>query len=481
VSAPANDNFANATILNPAAGSHSLAGLTTRDATFQVGEPVLSIAGTPPIQNQSVWFKLIPTDGILKWRVNNLACDGNVCTENHLLYGIGKGITTLADATNVNMQVGTWPTGASNPYRSIPVRSGEVWTWAVESYKSAAGNYGFNDQTYFFDFDTIFTSYPWQPIAEGGNTLYAALAGGDVSVSDLYTIDLDTGQQTSLGSLGLAVTGLSIHPGTGDMYGVTGNSFSPLRRLIRIDNYLTGPPSVTNIGSLGSTALGDIAFRSDGVLFGWSGNGKLWTVNLATGAATQVGSSTLSGAFGASIDFVGSTLYGLVHGDNGNVYTINQATGVATPGAALSGAPFAFDDCPFAAGAVSPNEQKFYAIDNDYGTGAALVTVDRSTGVVDTTGILFDNAVDAICWYTGDPVVTEAPTSVNTTTAIFHAEVNPQGVSSDAYFEYGLTLAYGETTPTQAIGSGVQQVAVQQLVTGLRPGRTYHVRAVRNP
>lgn len=81
-----------------------------------------------------------------------------------------------------------------------------------------------------------------------------------------------------------------------------------------------------------------------------------------------------------------------------------------------------------------------------------------------------------------DPdVVTNAPTGVLTTSATFDADVNPEGVASTVAFEYGLTTAYGSTTASQSIGSGSSPVAVTQFVDGLRPGRRYHVRAVRTP
>lgn len=82
---------------------------------------------------------------------------------------------------------------------------------------------------------------------------------------------------------------------------------------------------------------------------------------------------------------------------------------------------------------------------------------------------------------TVSPVQTEAPSGVTTTSATFEAEVNPEGVSSTVAFEYGYTTSYGSTTPSQAIGSGSSLVPVSQLVSGLRPGRTYHYRAVRTP
>lgn len=160
---------------------------------------------------------------------------------------------------------------------------------------------------------------------------------------------------------------------------------------------------------------------------------------------------------------------------------------------------------------VNAREYKFYAYDwgafsdspaNVFGTGASLTftcvftaapTLDFigelafvgvSSSEDDSTRLFSPGVAGA--GSPGNPngdenVVTEAPTGVETTSATFEAEVNPEGISSTVAFEYGYTTSYGSTTGSQPIGSGSSPVAVTQFVDGLRPGRTYHVRAVRTP
>lgn len=82
---------------------------------------------------------------------------------------------------------------------------------------------------------------------------------------------------------------------------------------------------------------------------------------------------------------------------------------------------------------------------------------------------------------TVEPVQIDPPTPLGQTTATLRGSVNPEGVSSTAHFEYGLTIAYGQQTAPQAIGAGTTLVDVEADVTGLEPGRTYHARAVRTP
>jgi len=76
-------------------------------------------------------------------------------------------------------------------------------------------------------------------------------------------------------------------------------------------------------------------------------------------------------------------------------------------------------------------------------------------------------------------VYTGAVTAPGQDEAEFNGFVNPNGLATTYYFEYGLTTAYGsQTTPTGA-GSGTSTVPIQQLlVTGLQTNVTYHVRLV---
>src|SRR5439155_12602591 len=46
------------------------------------------------------------------------------------------------------------------------------------------------------------------------------------------------------------------------------------------------------------------------------------------------------------------------------------------------------------------------------------------------------------------------------------------------WFEWGSTLAYGNSTAPQSVGSSTNEVAVNAALTGLTPGVTYHYRCV---
>jgi hypothetical protein len=66
------------------------------------------------------------------------------------------------------------------------------------------------------------------------------------------------------------------------------------------------------------------------------------------------------------------------------------------------------------------------------------------------------------------------------TTATVNATVNPVGYDTEFQFEYGITPSYGSKAPAGfvAIGNGTDQVAIEQQLTGLQSGVTYHYRLV---
>jgi DNA-binding beta-propeller fold protein YncE len=72
--------------------------------------------------------------------------------------------------------------------------------------------------------------------------------------------------------------------------------------------------------------------------------------------------------------------------------------------------------------------------------------------------------------------ITGTASGVKGTEATLKGTVNPEGLTSKYYFEYGTTKSYGTKTAEVSAGSGVANVAASQLVTGLTPSTTYHYR-----
>ncbi len=75
-------------------------------------------------------------------------------------------------------------------------------------------------------------------------------------------------------------------------------------------------------------------------------------------------------------------------------------------------------------------------------------------------------------------VTTGAATDVTQTSAILNGTVNPNGESTNYYFEYGADTSYGSTTESTSAGSGTTDVSVSVEITGLTSGTTYHFRLV---
>jgi hypothetical protein len=75
-------------------------------------------------------------------------------------------------------------------------------------------------------------------------------------------------------------------------------------------------------------------------------------------------------------------------------------------------------------------------------------------------------------------VTTDAATTITQTGATLNGTINPNGGATKRRFEYGLTAAYGSTSPDAAIGAGSSGVPVSFVVTGTQCNTLYHYRAV---
>jgi hypothetical protein len=75
-------------------------------------------------------------------------------------------------------------------------------------------------------------------------------------------------------------------------------------------------------------------------------------------------------------------------------------------------------------------------------------------------------------------VVTGSVTQVATTSVVLPGTVNPNGLSTSYYFQYGSSPSYSSRTPATSTGSGTATVPVSASVTGLNPLSVYHYRLV---
>ena len=66
---------------------------------------------------------------------------------------------------------------------------------------------------------------------------------------------------------------------------------------------------------------------------------------------------------------------------------------------------------------------------------------------------------------------------VRGTTGQLNGVINPNGLETSYFFQYGPTVAYGSQTKSVAVGKGVKTIKVGQSVTGLLPGYHYRIAA----
>ena len=69
-------------------------------------------------------------------------------------------------------------------------------------------------------------------------------------------------------------------------------------------------------------------------------------------------------------------------------------------------------------------------------------------------------------------------TYLTSNSAQLNGAVNPNGLSTTFYFQWGITAAYGNVTSTQSAGSGTGVIAVSANLSGLTAGVVYHYRLV---
>ncbi|MDQ2980776.1 MAG: PASTA domain-containing protein [Actinomycetota bacterium] len=112
------------------------------------------------------------------------------------------------------------------------------------------------------------------------------------------------------------------------------------------------------------------------------------------------------------------------------------------------------------------------ALDKVPATGANCTATDQRS-VTRPRG----TACDIGAYEVAPPVVTTGVASKRKArSATVAGTVNPSSRATTVQFDFGLTAAYGDTTPTQTVAGGITDVAVSANLTGLLPGRTYHYR-----
>jgi phosphodiesterase/alkaline phosphatase D-like protein len=73
------------------------------------------------------------------------------------------------------------------------------------------------------------------------------------------------------------------------------------------------------------------------------------------------------------------------------------------------------------------------------------------------------------------------PSLITDTYALLSGVLNPGGVATVYWFQWGKTTAYGQATPVTPAGNGAADVPVDVSLDTLKPGTTYHYRLWAKP
>ena len=267
----------------------------------------------------------------------------------------------------------------------------------------------------------------------------------------------------------------------------------------------TGP--ATAIGSTTATVTGSVVP---------GGQATTWYVQYGT--STAYGSQTAKGSAGSGTIAVsitsnlvdlkpGATYHYRVVATNGSGTTHGSDavfTTLVPPGATTGAATGIGTTTATLNGTVDPNSRDTtfhfeYGTSTSYGTK----TAEKSAGsgaspqneavaiaklqvgktyhfrIVAKSDAGTTTGADATFTTSSAPVAVTADASpIAVTTATLRGQVNPDGLSTTLWFEYGTSTAYGTKTASHSAGSGTTVRAVSDAITRLKTGTTYHFRLV---
>jgi len=226
-------------------------------------------------------------------------------------------------------------------------------------------------------------------LAGAAPLIYGTAYSGPHSAATLYSISSATGAATAVGPIGFNQVGVLAFAPNGALYGV-GQNGAEKWVLLKID-LVSG--TGTAVGPTGlETSFQDIAFQSDGTLFGYSRPpgqkskaGLVYSINTSTGAGRFVGNVTGGFEDSAPVAFSSENV----------LYTVNQRS-LGTIAAANAGPPTALNYSPSFGGAQSqanavkfdPSSGLLWALVGTSGGagGNYVATIDVQTGTVAPVG-----------------------------------------------------------------------------------------------
>ncbi len=271
------------------------------------------------------------------------------------------------------------------------------------------------------------------------------------------------------------------------------------------------PPTVTTnaatgVGGSGATLNGSINANGQATTYYFE-YGKSTSYGTKTGVQNG-GSDSNPVSVSAAISGLqtGQTYhYRLVAASTGGTTNGNDATFTATmgPSATTKAASSITSSGAKLNGSVIPNGVATtcffdYGTSTSYGSKSATVSAGSGTKAVTVSATVSglgsgiyhfrvscsstagtSTGSDLSFGSAGPPVVqTGSAQGASTSGATLTGAVNPQGSSTNWYFQYGPSASYGSKTSTKSAGSGTAATGVSAAITSLKAGTTYHYRLV---
>lgn len=323
---------------------------------------------------------------------------------------------------------------------------------------------------------------------------------------------------------------------------LSGYTFTPTSRNISVNNAnVTGQDftaTATNAGFLQVTPSENFAasgtqggpftpstktytlFNTGGTAINWTASkGQSWvSLSQSNGSLSPAGSTTVTVSINSGANSLTPNVYSdtvnFINATNGNGNQSRSVSLTVTSGLTPPVAPSNLSATALSSSNVAiiwqdnSNNESGFKIERKTGTGGTfsqIATVGAisgtgSGGYYEDSGLsasttycyrirAYNSAGDSSystesCATTNSPpcasptAITGSATSITSNSVTLNGTVNPNGVSTGAFFQYGTSTSYGYTTSSQVIGSGTSNVNVTANLTGLSSNTTYHFRIV---
>ena len=98
----------------------------------------------------------------------------------------------------------------------------------------------------------------------------------------------------------------------------------------------------------------------------------------------------------------------------------------------------------------------------------SMIEIDENNNVISAATTLVISS---------KPIIeSHSVTTITDTTATITAQINPAGLPTQAWVEWGINTSLGNSTAAQSLGSGTEPVTFIDTITGLQAGTTYYYR-----